>query len=390
MPRRVQMDIQPFGKATRIDREKRVMYGAQVMILGEAKGHGVEIDRTALQKIVELGNAAPKGVKSRFGHPNMCNPGLGTFLGRRTNFSLKDGVVRSDFHISDAAPADMVEHVLAMAEKEPDMLGNSVVIEAEHEYRVDDKGVRLRDESGEPLMPLLRPKALFAVDVVDEPASGTGMFAAPVEGVQFSPTTMVELERAMSKPDFRKRVISFFGWMKSFDGHDDGEGGDGDDRDPEIPETDTNETETPEETPEPVEENPEMTLAELKAKHPEAFAEYASELKVSFDKERDAAVSAERARCTTILSKCDAEHHARTKEHPEGFAQHAVKEGLSLEQSFSGLMDLTKRKSSLQLLESDSGENHIDPAAPPAGGGDPKQQFSNSLQAVAERLAKQQ
>jgi hypothetical protein len=54
----------------KLDEDKGILYGAQVAKLGEAEGHGFFLDETTLDQVVALGNAQPKGVKVRFGHPN--------------------------------------------------------------------------------------------------------------------------------------------------------------------------------------------------------------------------------------------------------------------------------------------------------------------------------
>jgi len=98
------------------DREAKVLYGVQVAMLGEAKGHGFELDDVTLDKIVELGNASPNGIKVRFGHPSMCTPALGTFLGVRKNFRRDGQYVRADLHMSKAADPEKAMHVLTASD----------------------------------------------------------------------------------------------------------------------------------------------------------------------------------------------------------------------------------------------------------------------------------
>lgn len=184
-----------------IDENTRVLYGTQVIKKGLAKGHNLEIDDETLDTIVRLGNAAPDGVKVRWGHPDMCNPGIGTTMGRRRNFRRDGDYVTADLYLSDAAPPEAVRHLLALAKSDPDLIGSSVVIEAD---TLEREG---RDPDGDPLLPLIRPTALRAVDLVDEPAAGDGLFGAPIEGISLSSREMLGLRKAMSNADFVRRGL---------------------------------------------------------------------------------------------------------------------------------------------------------------------------------------
>ena len=151
----------------RVNAEARTITGCLVMRIGPARGHGVEIDATTLAEVVRLGNDAQDGIKCRYGHPSPhVGDALGSFLGRFKNFRLDGDAARADLHLSEAADPAKVQHVLAMAAKEPDMVGLSVVVEAERKQRKNGGA------------PVLRVTRLHAVDVTDEPATGAGMFAA--------------------------------------------------------------------------------------------------------------------------------------------------------------------------------------------------------------------
>ena len=191
----------------RQDTKAKILYGVQVAMLGEAEGHGVELDSTTLDQIVALGNAKSEGVKVRFGHPSLCSPALGTFLGLRKNFVRDGDFVRADLHMSEAADPAKAEHVLKMAQHHPDQIGNSVVISATEEFREGPDGQRLKDDSGNDLLPVLRVNSLRAVDVVDQPASGNGMFATPLEGVELSAREVIKLQGLLESPEFVERAL---------------------------------------------------------------------------------------------------------------------------------------------------------------------------------------
>jgi hypothetical protein len=70
--------------AYRIDADAKILRDVEIIRVGDARGHGETIDLQFVQDTVVLGNAAIKGVKCRFGHPNDCaSEPLGTFLGKR-------------------------------------------------------------------------------------------------------------------------------------------------------------------------------------------------------------------------------------------------------------------------------------------------------------------
>ena len=125
-----------------IDKENEVLHDVQITLEGEARGHGVFLDRAFCEAVVEAGNAAGEaGVKCRFGHPAMCSDALGTYLGRLRNFRCVDvtrkesgekaaGVI-ADLYLakeSHSAPAgDLGKWVLEAAENSPDQFGQSIV-----------------------------------------------------------------------------------------------------------------------------------------------------------------------------------------------------------------------------------------------------------------------
>ncbi|KAF0128044.1 MAG: hypothetical protein FD155_3433, partial [Bacteroidetes bacterium] len=184
---------------SRIDRENGILYGVTISQLGPAKSHGGNIDRIFLAQIVEQASKRPQGLKARFGHPNMCTTALGTYLGRFKNYTLHDDNVKADLYLdvtSKSTPGgNLFDYVLDMAEKNPDMLGASIVFEAA-EFETD------------PLAPeapkLFRLKDLRATDIVDEPAATDGLFSAdtlPALATQFLDENPSLAELIFSKPE---------------------------------------------------------------------------------------------------------------------------------------------------------------------------------------------
>jgi hypothetical protein len=201
-----------------VDRQHSIIEGALVTCEGPAKGHGVFLDAEFVDTVIEQGNATgASGLKARFGHPNMCNSAIGTFLGRWKNFRA-DTVTRADGTRAHAARADLMvsnsaakapqgdlkAYVLDLADNEADMFGTSIVFSPGKDYRRDKDGnkayrhVRYREWGAEVWYTDAKTKArlseeqegelseelyveckeLHADDVVDEPAANDGLFSA--------------------------------------------------------------------------------------------------------------------------------------------------------------------------------------------------------------------
>jgi hypothetical protein len=131
--------------------ETHSLENANVIQVGEAKGHGIWIDEIFVASVVEAGNAtAEKGLKARFGHPDMCSDALGTFLGKWKNFSIgSDGIAKGTLFLSSTASespkGDLRKYIEEMATKEPDYFGTSIVFsgdrEKEEDFIVENGGV---------------------------------------------------------------------------------------------------------------------------------------------------------------------------------------------------------------------------------------------------------
>lgn len=142
-----------------IDAEKEVLHDVQITLEGEAKGHGIWLDREFCEAVAEQGNATGDvGVKVRYGHPAMCSDAIGTELGRAKNFRVVDfertvdgqtvkcaGVV-ADVHLLKSAHAapqgDIANHVLETAKEDPGQFGQSIVFTYADWVVKDADGVR--------------------------------------------------------------------------------------------------------------------------------------------------------------------------------------------------------------------------------------------------------
>lgn len=188
-----------------VNADQHALADAAVIRCGEAKGHDMWIDSQFCADVARIaGETADKGVKARFGHPDMCSDALGTFLGRWKGLSTgADGVVRGTLHLSSTAAespkGDLRNYVEQMAAKEPDHFGTSIVFSRDWEAEEAFTSANVKefdeyDETGKPTgnkvrrfqspdpanvknLRHARLSALHAADLVDDPAATDGMFS---------------------------------------------------------------------------------------------------------------------------------------------------------------------------------------------------------------------
>lgn len=208
------------GGVAKVDKDKGHLKGMVSVRQGEAKGHGMWCDATFIQQVADAINGTDdKGLKARFGHPNMCSDALGTFIGRWKNAAVSkikvpagyrggpdeegdDVECRADLFLSttakDTPSGDLYQYVIGMATKEPDMCGASIVFSRDRDaerafYDANQEEFTVKDASGKVVetkkqfkspdsnnkrnLPHARLKALHAADIVDDPAATEGMFS---------------------------------------------------------------------------------------------------------------------------------------------------------------------------------------------------------------------
>ncbi len=202
-----------------VDEKKEVIEGFAVISIGEALGHGVDIDLTTLEQVIEQGNrTGDVGLKSRFGHPNMSGEALGTLLGRAKDFRLSEDGQRAlaDLHISasshSAPGGDLAVYVISLAKEDPKAFGASIVFDMERQERLEEDGTRKKDEDGKELRPVARVKQLFAADVVDEPAANENGFLGHkffMPDVKLSAEATGFLNKFLEMPDAVEKALKF-------------------------------------------------------------------------------------------------------------------------------------------------------------------------------------
>ncbi len=199
----------PFS-VFQVDEANGILHRVVVAQAGKVKSYFEVIDATTLDQIMMLGNAREKGVKARFGHPNMCSSSFGTYIGRFRNFKLENESVHADLHLDDickdSPSGNLYDYIIKMAKNNPDMFGASIAF------------VPGKPESTDAEFPSTRIEELLATDLVDDPAATNSLFA--VDAFAFQATTFLDSNPGIasliaSKPE---TIIEFM--LKYYSNHD--------------------------------------------------------------------------------------------------------------------------------------------------------------------------
>ena len=207
-------------KSLNVDKENGIIKNVSIVNHGKNK-NGTYFNDQFLADIVTKGNEQKQGVKSRFGHPNMCSNSLGTFLGRYKNFKIKEKGVYADLHLDpvtkqkqvDGGGISMFDYVIQMAENNPDMFGNSIHINSEiYEEKVGDVYFNSH-----------KLESLIASDLVDDPAATENLFAnsndlgiAVTDFLDNNPTIFDVIQRDSSiLDDFFDRYTNYLTQFKN-------------------------------------------------------------------------------------------------------------------------------------------------------------------------------
>lgn len=231
------------GGVGSVDAEKHTLHDAVLIRPGEALGHDLWIDSEFCADVAARGaSAGEKGMKARFGHPNMCSEALGTFLGRWKNTRMdSDGRVVGDLFLSSTASespkGDLRKYVEEMAAKEPQHFGASIVFTrnqddeaafmlangatVDGEY-LDLSSFKSPDPDNTKNLPHARCADLHAADLVDDPAATDGMFAGAgglslaAQMTEWLDTHPGVLKAINDEPELLNIVTRYAGELKPF------------------------------------------------------------------------------------------------------------------------------------------------------------------------------
>mgnify|MGYP006921386335 CR=1 FL=1 len=163
-----------------VDADNGILKNVEIAKFGKNKNDSY-FSEQFLNDLVAEGNASKNGIKSRFGHPNMCATSLGTFIGRFKEFELRDQKVYANLYL-DAITKDvqvegkgisMYDYIVKMAASNPDMFGNSIVVMCDWEM------IQLENEEGKKeMVESLILKSFVSSDLVDDPAATDALFSS--------------------------------------------------------------------------------------------------------------------------------------------------------------------------------------------------------------------
>lgn len=168
-----------------IDRKTGVVNNVSVITGNrEASGHGMYVDETMVEQVVEKGNSRGElGIKARFDHPNPCARSMGTVIGTFKNFRKEGERAVADLHLLETAKnspdGDLHNYILDLATERPDLFGTSIVFTSDEDYIPQKEDYKDLSDDDPFLLPHARVKELWGADVVDEAAANDGLFGRP-------------------------------------------------------------------------------------------------------------------------------------------------------------------------------------------------------------------
>jgi len=149
-----------------IDAQAATISDVSVITVGEAKGHGMQIDAQTLTEVKAAAETYAGGLKVKTDHYT----GFDNIVGTLRNFRIDGDQLRADLFL--LKNHDATARILEMAELMPDTFGLSISFTGEHE------------ESGDDIV-FARCTEIYSADLVDAPAANpTGLFSAKVDSAK--------------------------------------------------------------------------------------------------------------------------------------------------------------------------------------------------------------
>jgi hypothetical protein len=149
-----------------IDAQAATISDVSVITVGEAKGHGMQIDAQTLVEVKAAAETYAGGLKVKTDHYTGFNEIVGTLK----NFRIDGDQLRADLFL--LKNHDATARILEMAELMPDTFGLSISFTGEHEESDND-------------IVFARCTEIYSADLVDAPAANpTGLFSAKVDSAK--------------------------------------------------------------------------------------------------------------------------------------------------------------------------------------------------------------
>jgi len=145
-----------------IDAKNAIIAGVSVITVGEARGHGMQIDQRTLEEVKAAAETYAGGLKVKTDHYT----GFNEIVGALKNFTIDGDQLRADLYL--LKNHDATARILEMAELMPDTFGLSISFSGEH---LEDGDIVFA-----------RCSEIYSADLVDTPAANpTGLFSAKVD-----------------------------------------------------------------------------------------------------------------------------------------------------------------------------------------------------------------
>jgi uncharacterized phage infection (PIP) family protein YhgE len=149
-----------------IDADNATISGVSVITVGEARGHGMQVDAQTLAEVKAAAETYAGGLKVKTDHFSGFNQIVGTLK----NFKITGDQLRADLFL--LKNHDATARILEMAELMPDTFGLSISFTGEHEESDND-------------IVFARCTEIYSADLVDAPAANpTGLFSAKVDSAK--------------------------------------------------------------------------------------------------------------------------------------------------------------------------------------------------------------
>ena len=148
-----------------IDSAAATIKNVSVITVGEARGHGMQIDEKTLLQVKAAAETYSGGLKVKTDHYS----GFNEIVGALKNFTIDGDQLRADLFL--LKNHDATARIIEMAELMPDTFGLSISFSGDHEENGNTTFARCSE--------------IYSADLVDTPAANpTGLFSAKVDSMK--------------------------------------------------------------------------------------------------------------------------------------------------------------------------------------------------------------
>lgn len=169
----------------KINRTDGIISGVSVITIGQAKGHGLLIDRHTLETVQAVASEFPNGVKVKLRHREQGEHQsvLESVIGLIRNFSISGQKLIGNLHLFKSLDEKTKEKVFELAEQMPDQFGLSIDFTGVSETKGNQKFARCQELNSIDLSdkPAANPDGLFSMKSIKYEAGDSGKHAKACE-----------------------------------------------------------------------------------------------------------------------------------------------------------------------------------------------------------------